>query len=329
MKTNSEGKTDYDSPWKEILELYFEQFAAFYFPDMHSEIDWASGYQFLDKEFQKVVRAAKTGRRLVDKLVKVWRKDGSETWVLVHVEIQGQVDADFTRRMFQYHYRLFDRYARQIVSLAILTDDKPDWQPHQFGYNLWGCKLQLEFPVIKLLDYNQKRNLLDNSTNPFAVVTLAHLAAQATRRQPQKRFEMKLRIAKLLYQRGFSRQQILELYRFIDWILQLPSELEEKLSQIIDEFEETKKMKYVTHIERIRMKQGLEQGLHLALIENIALGLETKFGKSGNKEFARIKKFENVTLLRLINKALWKVNTLEELRLIYMTELEKPSENVN
>lgn len=76
MVTKTERKPDYDSPWKEVLELYFQQFSAFFFPKIHSEIDWSKGYQLLDKELQKVVREAKTGRRLIDKLVKVWRKDG-------------------------------------------------------------------------------------------------------------------------------------------------------------------------------------------------------------------------------------------------------------
>ena len=30
---------DYDSPWKEILDRYFEPFMAFSFPQIHAEID--------------------------------------------------------------------------------------------------------------------------------------------------------------------------------------------------------------------------------------------------------------------------------------------------
>jgi hypothetical protein len=40
-----------------------------------------------------VVRDAELGRRLADKLVKVWRRDGEEVWVLIHIEVQGQVEA--------------------------------------------------------------------------------------------------------------------------------------------------------------------------------------------------------------------------------------------
>ncbi len=58
--------SDYDSPWKEALDTYFEQFLAFFFPQAHTAIDWNRGYEPLDKELQHVVREAEIGRRDVD-----------------------------------------------------------------------------------------------------------------------------------------------------------------------------------------------------------------------------------------------------------------------
>jgi hypothetical protein len=69
---------DYDSPWKEALDLYFEAFVALCFPVMHSEIDWRRPYVALDKELQKITPDAEQGRRFVDKLVQVWRTNGQE-----------------------------------------------------------------------------------------------------------------------------------------------------------------------------------------------------------------------------------------------------------
>ena len=51
---------DYDSPWKEIMEVYFNDFMAFFFPDIAEEVDWDRGYTFLDKELQQVVRDAES-----------------------------------------------------------------------------------------------------------------------------------------------------------------------------------------------------------------------------------------------------------------------------
>jgi len=62
---------DYDSPWKEALERYLPDALALLFPAAFAGIDWSPGYSFLDKELQKVVRDARLGRRLADKLVRV------------------------------------------------------------------------------------------------------------------------------------------------------------------------------------------------------------------------------------------------------------------
>lgn len=66
------------------------------------------------------------------------------------------------------------------------------------------------------------------SDNPFAVVVMAHLETQATRRKPLQRYDAKLRLAKLLYKRGYNRQTIIDLFRFIDWIMTLPEDLSQQ-----------------------------------------------------------------------------------------------------
>ena len=73
----TENQLDSDSPWKEILEGYFPQFISFFAPVAYQDIDWNMGYEFLDKEFQQIFPESTTGRRYVDKLVKVYRLDGS------------------------------------------------------------------------------------------------------------------------------------------------------------------------------------------------------------------------------------------------------------
>ena len=68
--------SDFDNPWKEALDLFFQAFVEFFFLQVLAIIDWARGYENLDKELQQVVRDAAIGRRFADKLFKVWLKDG-------------------------------------------------------------------------------------------------------------------------------------------------------------------------------------------------------------------------------------------------------------
>jgi hypothetical protein len=35
-KPKAQPESEYDSPWKDILEIYFEDFLQFFFPDIHA-----------------------------------------------------------------------------------------------------------------------------------------------------------------------------------------------------------------------------------------------------------------------------------------------------
>ena len=108
---------DYDSPWKEVLEVYLEEFLAFCFPIVHAGIAWSANYEWQDRELQLVAPDSERGSQAVDKLVEVRRRDGSDAWVLIHLEVQSQRDRSFAERMYRYHARLYDRHRRPIVSL--------------------------------------------------------------------------------------------------------------------------------------------------------------------------------------------------------------------
>jgi hypothetical protein len=312
---------DFDSPWKEALDYYFEAFLAFFFPQAHAAIDWSRGYQFLDKELQQVTREAELGRRVVDKLVQVWLKSGQEEWVLIHVEVQAQVEEDFPLRLFVYHYRLFDKYNRKVASLAVLADEREDWRPESLGYELWGCRLAFHFPVVKLLDWGRQPGSLETSNNPFALLVLAHLKTQETRANALGRQAWKLRLVKSLYERGFSRAELHNLFRFIDWLMDLPQDLENSFWQEIQHFEEEKRMPFVTSVERIGMERGkkigLEEGYRQGILDGIAFLLENKFGSEGKSLLKDIQGIEDTAKLKAIFQGISTALTQDDLRKLW------------
>lgn len=316
-------QADYDSPWKEALERYFEAFMAFCFPQAHAEIDWARNYEFLDKELQQVVRDAEIGRHLVDKLVKVWLQNGEEAWVLVHIEVQGQVEPQFAKRMYVYNYRLFDRYDRRVASLAVLGDEQLNWRPDGYSYTLWGCRASLEFPVVKLLDYEAQWSDLEQSSNPFAVIVMAHLKAQATRRDLEGRLQWKLSLVKGLYEQGYGREDILELFRFIDWVMLLPEDLKRGFEEELERYEEEKKMRYVTSIER----SGIQKGMIQTGRESVIEVLETRFEVVPQSIVEIVNEIDNLSMLKTLLKQAVTVGTLEEFQQVMnriMSEVERP-----
>ena len=55
---------------------------------------------------------------------------------------------------------------------------------------------------------------------------MAYLKSRVTADDPENRYRLKMQLVRRLYQRGYQRNDILELFRFIDWVLVLPPELE-------------------------------------------------------------------------------------------------------
>lgn len=257
----SEVKADYDGAWKEGVEQYFEAFLTFFFPHIYNEIDWTRGYEFLDQELQQLMRESEVGKQFVDKLIKVWLNDGKETWLLIHLEIQSQVDTGFPKRMFSYHYRIFDRYGQEVVSLAILGDNQASWRPQEYTYERWGCRLSLQFPTVKLLDYQPRWSELEQSDNPFAVLVMAHLRTQATTKNLTGRLQWKLSLVKRMYELGYSREKILQLFDLIDRLMALPPDLDLNFKTELKQFEDDKKMAYITSIERLGIAQTLQKSI--------------------------------------------------------------------
>jgi len=131
-------------------------------------------------------------------------------------------------------------------------------------------------------------------------VVLAHLRVLEAKGDTAKRYEVKRELIRLAYEQGYERKQILSLLRFIDWMIILPEDLEERLDDDIKEFEEGKKMPYVTSWERRGEKRGLalgeKRGEKTCKIDLILLQLEQRIGEieAGMRELV-----EKLTVKRL------------------------------
>ena len=300
---------DYDSPWKEALDRWFQPFIAFFFPLTHADIDWSRGYETLDTELQQVVRDAELGRRYADKLVKVWLRDGSEEWLLIHVEVQGRREEDFARRVYVYNYRIFDRYNAEVVSLVVLADDDPAWLPRGYHYGRWGGETGNRFEPVKLLRYAGHEAELEADDNPFARIVLAHLKALETRQDSAARHLWKLRLVRGLYERGFAADEVRELFRLIDWMMELPPPLDDLFWQEMDRLEEERRVPYVTSVERI--------GYRRAQLESIEDLLRDKFGEAGLALLPEIKALNDAEKYRAIIRAIPAANSPEDVRKVW------------
>lgn len=282
MAENNSPRTDQDSPWKFILRQYFREAIEFFFSEIAKEIDWTQPIEFLDKEFQQLTPDAELGRRFADQLVKVHRKQNQELILLLHLEVQAAPEKAFAERMFIYSVRIFEYFHQPPVSLAILCDASLSWRPTRYEFSTLGSSLQFDFTAAKLLDYGSQEEWLAQSQNPFAIVVIAHLKTQETKRNLSNRKTWKFLLVKRLYEADYSRSDVLNLFKFLDWIMMLPDSLKREFWQELKAYEEERKMPYITSIEQMGydrgVKAGEEEGAQRQAKSLVLLLLEQKIG---------------------------------------------------
>ncbi|MFN6519302.1 MAG: DUF4351 domain-containing protein [Nostoc sp. CreGUA01] len=120
--------------------------------------------------------------------------------------------------------------------------------------------MNFKFPIVKLVDYQQRLSELENDSNLFATVVMAHLAALNTQSNRNERKVQKLALVRRLYEQGLRQQDVLNLVAFIDWMLTLPLDLEQQFKLELQQLEAERTMKYVTSFERIGIRNGIEIG---------------------------------------------------------------------
>jgi hypothetical protein len=211
--------------------------------------------------------------------------------------------------MHVYNYRLFDRYDREVISLAILADDDPDWRPTGYSYGRWGFRAGTEFPIAKLLDYGRRWEVLEASSNPFATVVMAHLKTLETRHAPADRQSWKVRLVKGLYDRGLKAEDVVELVRCIDWLMDLPPALEGLFWQEVYRDQEEKAVPHMMSNERMGRQWGLLVGIEALL--------EVRLGEEGLKLLPEIRELQDLEVLQAVLEACKTAASPDEVRQVW------------
>ena len=86
--------------------------------------------------------------------------------------------------------------------------------------------------------------------------------------------------------------------------------MEEAFRTKVHDFEEEKKVKYVTSIERLAKEEGMCEGL----LEGITCTLDERFGVAGSRLLRKVRALKDAEELRAFLRFLHKASTLQEVR---------------
>ncbi|AEE51485.1 hypothetical protein [Haliscomenobacter hydrossis] len=253
-----------DILWKGIIENLVDDFIWYFFPNYVEKIDFERGFEFLDTELQKLIPDNPGQNRHADKLIRVWLKDGLEAWFLIHVEVQGYQDIQFAARMFEYMYRIRDKYQQPVTGLAIYTDWNRRYHYTQFTETFLGTEVIYRFNTYVLRDHTPE--ILAQDANPFAAVMEAAWQQLGKKKTDDQLYSTKLDLIKRLLKRKVSRKKIVSIINFIKYFV--PFTNSENLLKFEQDLNQLIKADQPMGIEEAILEEVKQQGIELG---------ETKF----------------------------------------------------
>ena len=259
-----------DLLWKGVFEDLFEDFLRFFFPDDVKNFDFNKGILFLDKELGQLFPPDddEYAPRHVDKLARVFTRKGGEEDILVHVEVQGYRDKHFSERMFQYYYRIWDKFRRPLTALAILSDPNEQFHPKAFIQDQRGTRLVYSFNTYKILEQDNAE--LERSKNPFAMVLLIAKAALLGKKLDDKElYKLKIKLLKRLLSKQLPKKKIEAIMLFLTHCIQFADKgFNKKFEQNKDQLTKRRKtMGMKEAVREIYRLEGLDEGLEKGRLE--------------------------------------------------------------
>src|SRR5690554_6095856 len=244
----------HDRLFKELISTFFEEFMILFFPEIYEELDFQE-VRFLQQEIFTDV--TKGERHEVDLLVEAkWKEDDSI--IIVHIEPQSTSEKKFNERMFNYFSRIYQKYERKIIPIAIFSYDKHRNEPNSFAISFpFKTILEFSYFTIELKKQNWRKFIHQN--NPVAAALLSKMGYT-----DDERVKVKLEFFKLLTKLKLDKARETLIAGFFESCLQLNDDEEKVFFEEVkkmDKKERDEVMEIMTSYERKGLEKGIEKGI--------------------------------------------------------------------
>ena len=168
-------------------------------------------------------------------------------------------------------------------------------------------------PNIPLILY-ARINCLANKLcdNPLPRMVMAHLKTKATTGNLAEREQWKWTLIRGLYERGLTKEKIVNLFKIIDKMMTLPKELQRGLVAKIKHLEEENQMPFISPTEELAMERGVERGIEQGEQQLIFRQLNRRFGEIESSFIETIRTL-SIEQLELLGEALLDFSSITDL----------------
>ncbi|NJL06628.1 MAG: DUF4351 domain-containing protein, partial [Chloroflexaceae bacterium] len=194
----------------------------------------------------------------------------------------------------------------------VLGDDDPTWRPDRYVDTKLGMRVEVQFPMVKLLDYRGREEELRSDPNPMALLVRAHLATLELRHDALRRKAAKLELFRDLLRRGYTTDEVRRLLSIVDWFLTLPAAMDDLFWEDVATELGEEAMEYITSFEQRGLRKGLQQGIEQGMQQGMQQGqgsvtlrlLTRKFGALPEDVTAQIRALDSEQMLDLAESLL-------------------------
>jgi predicted transposase/invertase (TIGR01784 family) len=261
------NQINHDRLFKELLQTFFAEFMQLFFPEAYRAIDFKH-LKFLQQEVYTDVTAGE--KHVVDILVETRLKQ-EPGLILIHVEPQAYLQKEFSERMFIYFSRLYERYRRRILPVAVFSYEQVRDEPDRFD---------LQFPFLDILHFKyyklelKKLNWRDYiiSDNPVAAALLSKMGFNQ-----EERVKVKLEFMRMLARMKLDPARTELLGGFFESYLKLNREEESEYHlelAKIDRKEAEAIMQITTSWHEKGRAEGIKEGIKEGRLETARAALK-------------------------------------------------------
>lgn len=277
---------DHDRLFKELIETFFLDFVDLFLPEVSEYLERDS-ITFLDKELFTDVTSGESHE--ADLVVKGCFK-GKEAFFLIHIEAQSSREQDFSRRMFRYFARLYDKFDIPVYPVAIFSYNAPltpevDYHTVTFPDRTVN---HFSFRAIQLNRLNW-RDFIDRK-NPVSAALMSKMLIA-----PEDRAKVKIECLRLLATLKLDPARMRLISGFVDMYLRLTAEENIFFERELDLVPKKAKEK-IMQIVTSWMEEGMQQGMQR---EGFTLIIRLLARKLGELPGSLLETIRSLTLTRL------------------------------